>query len=285
MITKALVKTKSEELNISFSNLLSAAVCETVIEIISKSRYGQDLYLMNSSDFEEESIRNLSISKIKYEYSIDVDGKMLVLYLRDILKEILAKAALDSLAITGYVEENEIRLKVTVDDMYIPISVCLHKISDISIEIKDASISFILDENIKIAYKDNPKEEALAKNLAEILEKLELINDMDIYLNTYEILKKYPLSGRKVKEYLDGFLAKKNIIADEKRMNLFVSYRDNTYMKKKWKVLLRQKKKSEPTWTDLMDCLLKFIGPIWETVQSGYIFMGDWMPQLSRFLD
>ncbi|CBK75541.1 hypothetical protein CIY_30270 [Butyrivibrio fibrisolvens 16/4] len=30
---------------------------------------------------------------------------------------------------------------------------------------------------------------------------------------------------------------------------------------------------------------MNFLGPIWDAMKANMVFLGDWMPQLKRFLD
>ena len=108
---------------------------------------------------------------------------------------------------------------------------------------------------------------------------------MDHYMNAYEILIANPINGRKVKDRLAELVREKNITVDDTRIKMLSSYSDYTYMKKKWKVELRQKKKSEPEWSDVNKCIMNFLEPIWEAMEKNMVFLGDWMPQLKRFLD
>lgn len=147
------------------------------------------------------------------------------------------------------------------------------------------SIKLIAYENRKVEVLTNPKEEELTKYLFEIIEKLELINDMDNYLYVYDILTSSPVNGRKVKDRLSEKLNEKGIIIDDKRLSMLEEYGNYTYMKKKWKVELRQKKRTEPSWEEVNVCLINFLKPIWEAMEKNIVFLGDWMPQLKRFLD
>lgn len=285
MITKVNLKRIAEEKNIPFSYLLSATVCEVVMRIISNSRYANELFLINETDFEVERISQLCISKIKYEFCLEIDDKMQILYLRDILKEVVSNAEYEGLSIKGSVLEKQIKLNVMVDDMYVPIDLDFLQCSKKNLDVQKKSINYILDSNQEISFLVNLREEILARNIVEILEKLELINDMDYYFEIYEDLVTYTINGRKVRECIIDECKKRRLKIEESRMNLFYSYRDNSYMKKKWKVELRQKKRSKPQWTDLMNCLFNFITPIVESIETNVIFLGEWMPQLKRYLD
>ena len=69
-----------------------------------------------------------------------------------------------------------------------------------------------------------------------------------------------------------------------KRVEEILSYRDYPYMKKLWQRYLRQQKKKTPSFEDVMELLAKFLPPIWEAVCRDEVFIGDWMPELLRFL-
>ena len=284
MISRNLIKEKSEELNIPFKNLLSASVCEIIIELLANGKYCNELYLCNSAEFNIDVYRNLSINNIYYEYVRDLDDKMAILYMKDVLKEIMSKAALEGMTVKASVQDNGIAINITVDDMYVPVVIHLKK-HGITQEPEKITINLIAYGNRKVEVLINPKEEELAKHLFEIIEKLELINNMDHYLDSYDILTTYPVNGRKVKDRLTELLSEKEIVIDDTRIDMLKGYTDYTYMKKKWKVELRQKKKSEPLWSDVNQCLINFIDPIWQAMEKNIVFLGDWMPQLKRFLD
>lgn len=284
MINKGNIKEKSEQLNIPFKNLLSAAVCEIVIELLANGKYCNELYLCNSAEFKSDVYKDLCISNIYYEYVRDLDDKMAILYMRDILKEIMAKGALEGMVVNGSVGETGISLKIIIDDMYIPINLYFKK-HGASHEPEKISLELIAYSNRKVDVLINPKEEELSKHLLEIIDKLELINNMDHYYDAYEILTSNPVNGRKVKDRLNELVKEKDIVIDDTRLNMLKSYGDYTYMKRKWKVELRQKKKSEPQWSDVNNCLINFLSPIWDAMEKNMVFLGDWMPQLKRFLD
>lgn len=284
MINRYGIKEKAERLNIPFENLLSASVAELIIELLANGKYCNELYLCNYNDFKEEVYKNFCITNIYYEYVKEVNDKMAILYMRDILKEIMSKAALEGFAVKGSVENNGIILKITVDEMYIPLHIYFMKHLSMH-EPETISIKLIAYENRKVEVLTNPKEDELTKNLFEIIEKLELINDMDNYLNVYDILTSSPVNGRKVKDRLSEKLNEKGILIDDKRLSMLEQYGNYTYMKKKWKVELRQKKRTEPSWEEVNTCLINFLKPIWEAMEKNIVFLGDWMPQLKRFLD
>ena len=67
-------------------------------------------------------------------------------------------------------------------------------------------------------------------------------------------------------------------------MDMVKTYKDYTFMKKKWKVFLRSIHSKEPAWEQVMERFVSFFEPIWKAVAEDFIFFGDWMPELNRFL-
>ncbi len=284
MITRAEVKQKSEELNITFANMLPGVVCEAIVDILFQSVYKDELYLCNGSQLNADYYRDFVVNELYFDFYKDIDPKLDPLYFKDILKLIISKAAAEALIIKGHLEDNCIRLRVTVGDMYVP--VLLHFCRQKSkVEGEKLTLPLTMYKNRTIDCLASSKEEALVRCLTEIISKLELINDMDCYYDAYEILASCPINGRHVKTRLEESLAEKDIKITESRIKILGTYSDYTYMKKKWKVELRQKKKSEPQWSDLFKCLFGFIEPIWMAMENNQVFLGDWMPQLKRYLD
>ena len=147
------------------------------------------------------------------------------------------------------------------------------------------TVKSLRDEEKVISYAAYPKEQIVCAHILEILDKLELINEVDRYYEVYEILSSYPINGRKVKETLSVSLKDMDRSALLKRVNIIRDYGSYTYMKKKWKVVLRQKKTSEPQWQDVIICLYSFLNPLVDSMIKNTVFLGDWMPQLKRYLD
>ena len=285
MISRIELKKIAEEKDIPFSNLLSGVVCEAIIDIIYNSGYAKELYLCNGSEFCEETYKDQCSNTIRLEYVKNIDEKLSMLYLRDIYKEIISKAALEAINIDGNVTDAEIQLKISVDNMYVPITLKVQKSKKDSLEGKEESLKLTYFEGRSVTYLSNPKEEIIINYFVEILEKLELINEMDNYYEAYSILSQYPINGRKVREGLKAELQKRNIAMKPDRAEIMYGYANYAYMKKKWKVELRQKKKSESEWKDVIECLYKFLKPIWTSIETDIVFLGDWMPQLRRYLD
>ena len=68
------------------------------------------------------------------------------------------------------------------------------------------------------------------------------------------------------------------------RLNQFSEYRNHEDIKNKWQLYIEKHSKDVEEWEKVMDRLLAFIRPIWESVCKDEVFFEDWMPELERFL-
>ena len=114
---------------------------------------------------------------------------------------------------------------------------------------------------------------------------MELLPDMSVYDKVYGILKTEPVDGRHIQELLGEHCKKQQLLPEESRMKEILSYRDYSYMRKRWEKYLRHRKRKEPAWTEVMQVLEQFLPQMWSTLCRDEIFFGDWMPDLQRFLD
>lgn len=142
-----------------------------------------------------------------------------------------------------------------------------------------------LSNQENFTYYTFPPEKYLVLAFYEILNGLELLNDLSWYKEVYEILNREPLEGRKVWEGLRHLLSEHPIPSVEKRMETIESYKNYGYMKKRWKSQSRRCRGHYPQWEQVITLLSAFFRPIFEGVLKDEIFLGDWMPQLSRYLD
>lgn len=134
-------------------------------------------------------------------------------------------------------------------------------------------------------YNMFPPEEYLALAFYEVIKDLELIVDMSWYKQIYETLCKESADGRKVWESLNRLIKEYPIPSLEKRLDTLAGYRDYGYMRKRWKSQSRRRRESYPRWEDVVSLMVKFLTPIFEGILKDEIFLGDWMPELGRYLD
>lgn len=301
IITKAQLKKKSEELNIPFSNLLAGYLLEELIYLILDSEYRDCLWLKNDSIFGIEEYRKkensltLDFAYVTSEKVIekgkDCPGQKLSLKLAYMmLLQFLQKEKTPKIKWKGKAEflENTAEFEIVgeFEEMTVPFRIIITEISEEKncMPQQKQLVPFMAEEE-KISYLEYPGELFLAEQLVLVLKQMELIPDMGSYFKIYDILSKAPMDGRHVKTALAALCEKEQIALEEERMEELVSYRDYSYMRKRWEKYLRHCGKKEPEWQEVVDKLDKFLSPVWQAVCKDEVFFGDWMPDLGRFLD
>ena len=71
----------------------------------------------------------------------------------------------------------------------------------------------------------------------------------------------------------------------EQRLSKVLSCRDNKELKKRWKSQSRRSGEHYPNWEQTVALTVTFLTPIYDGILKDEIFLGDWMPQLGRYLD
>lgn len=281
------IKMKSEELDIPFANILSGYAIEVAVAMISASSYGDELWLCNYKDLGIDVYKKKPSLALSYKYQ---GKKELVDFCQQLCSDLVKKYEEEGFTIkeqeSGPAEKGiRISLELLLEDMYVPLVVDVEKIPTSHLFPREETLRLLMENNKAVTLKLYPIEQMVALHLAEMIKQLELINQMEHYMELYDILKKYPIEGRKVKDEMVRLCEEMKIFTDEKAYSLWVTYFDYTYMKKKWKVLLRQQKREEPTWQEAFLLIKKFFEPIWQAVCREEVFFGDWMPEIERFLE
>lgn len=305
MMRRSDLKKYSEQQNIPFAQVLGWYVAGLVLYFTEKTGFNQNLLVKTPVSLDPHQDVHILEDGIKCYYLEDKSiGKAAgfipgCAYTRDFAAKLLLqiqKAAVkeDCPLVIKIGTGN--RVEFSFDGMYVPLEVKIEpgtdffkeKKSDIEDEELDdfskekATYEFFDPEIQEIDVRVYPKEYQAADYICEIIEKLELINDMDIYLYLYRLLGTTKFAARDI---YDAIEAEKKSELSWHSFEVFKSYVKNSHMKKKWKVLLRRHRIKEPGWEETMEVLISFIEPIWAALTKDELFFGDWMPELRRYLE
>lgn len=283
IINEKSIKVKSEELQIPFGNLVSAVIIEEMLMVISESKYKEYFWLFNGSSLGLEHYKRKKVLQLEFFYR---ENETL---LNEMIGEIFENDDKAELQWQYQIQKTDnatkVKIVATFGQIQVPICIQLKLLDNKRLEPSKSELHLCMQNNFYITYLQYPFEMIVADYFAEILQKMELINDMSIYQEIFTVIKKETLIGRKVQEQIMQMCEAHKVILNEKLFETILSYRNYSYMKKKWKAYLRNEKKEVPMWTDVIDSFEKFFQPIWNMLVSDTIFIGDWMPELQRYLD
>lgn len=281
------VKAKSEELKIPYENLLSAFVIEEAVTAVCESDEAENFRLKNNSILSLEYYRRKAPTRL--EYVILSEEELTVRNVIHRMSKIFQNEKKAELWWKYRVEKEDegicVYLSAKIEELQIPVQLVLEQEKEEPSEPSHEELHPFLEEERSVEYLHYPMEGILAEHFIRIMRDMELINDMGSYYILYELLSKEMNSSRKVTEQIESLAKEQKIPLKKERFDMFEGYQSSSYMKKKWKSYLKREKKKTPSFEEVMKVMIAYYRPIWDSLTEGNYYLGDWMPELMRYLD
>lgn len=281
------VKAKSEELKIPYENLLSAFVIEEAVTAVCESDEAENFRLKNNSILSLEYYRRKAPTRL--EYVILSEEELTVRNVIHRMSKIFQNEKKAELWWKYRVEKEDegicVYLSAKIEELQIPVQLVLEQEKEEPSEPSHEELHPFLEEDRSVEYLHYPMEGILAEHFIRIMRDMELINDMGSYYILYELLSKEMNSSRKVTEQIESLAKEQKISLKKERFDMFEGYQSSSYMKKKWKSYLKKEKKKTPSFEEVMKVMIAYYRPIWDSLVEGNYYLGDWMPELMRYLD
>lgn len=274
------VREVSEKYGLSFENALAGIAREELISIVSKS---EEILISAPDNIGEEAYKKGIDNKIRLAFK-KTNGENIKDFASRFVNEVSGDYPDRRLEIYGEISvDGGLRFDVFVENMRVPIRVSLFPV-DFGSYTPARREGKLLRSEEEFTYLHFPIEAEIANDVFRMIENLELVGDMGIYDRVYSNIVSLPLEGKLVWSRLNDLLNQKDRMSYLDRMKIVISYKNNSYMTKKWdKYNKRQNNLSEP-YKKIVTALEIFISPIWEALMEDRPFIGDWMPKLGRFL-
>ena len=281
------VKAKSEELKIPYENLLSAFVIEEAVMAFCGSDEAENFRLKNNNILSLEYYRRKAPTRL--EYRILSEEELTVRNVIHRMSRIFQNEKKAELWWKYRVEKEDegicVYLSAKIEELQIPVQLVLEQEKEEPSEPSHEELHPFLEEDRSVEYLHYPMEGILAEHFIRIMRDMELINDMGSYYILYELLSKEMNSSRKVTEQIESLAKEQRIPLKKERFEMFEGYQNSSYMKKKWKSYLKKEKKKTPSFEEVMKVMIAYYRPIWDSLAEGNYYLGDWMPELMRYLD
>lgn len=281
------VKAKSEELKIPYENLLSAFVIEEAVMAFCGSDEAENFRLKNNNILSLEYYRRKAPTRL--EYMVLSEEELTVRNVIHRMSKIFQNEKKAELWWKYRVEKEDegicVYLSDKIEELQIPVQLVLEQEKEEPSEPSHEELHPFLEEDRSVEYLHYPMEGILAEHFIRIMRDMELINDMGSYYILYELLSKEMNSSRKVTEQIESLAKEQKIPLKKERFDMFEGYQSSSYMKKKWKSYLKKEKKKTPSFEEVMKVMIAYYRPIWDSLAEGNYYLGDWMPELMRYLD
>lgn len=282
------LKSKSKEMNLPLERLLSYYVMEQFSVLVSKSEMGDRFLCMNPAQITKASALRSGNETFYYCYvkkpGENFDRQAFSYMLKDAIKY-EKETNIDwswQTDIDG--DRLVVHLTADLDEMSVPITVYVREVEG-PVSGEQTKIRLIMEtdkEEIIYAY---PTENQLILSLCPILANLELIADMSSFDYVYEISQTSAFEGRTLQEGLEKALSQMDIAIDSQRLEILKTYETSSRLNKRWKAYLKKNKREYPVWDKVLRRIVRILEPIWECAIEKEIFMGDWMPEIGKYLD
>ena len=281
------VKAKSEELKIPYENLLSAFVIEEAVMAFCGSDEAENFRLKNNNILSLEYYRRKAPTRL--EYMVLSEEELTVRNVIHRMSKIFQNEKKAELWWKYRVEKEDegicVYLSAKIEELQIPVQLVLEQEKEEPSEPSHEELHPFLEEDRSVEYLHYPMGGILAEHFIRIMRDMELINDMGSYYILYELLSKEMNSSRKVTEQIESLAKEQKIPLKKERFDMFEGYQSSSYMKKKWKSYLKKEKKKTPSFEEVMKVMIAYYRPIWDSLAEGNYYLGDWMPELMRYLD
>lgn len=292
LMNEAAIKVKSEELHIPFSHLLPSAVVEHMLWLLQQSEWKERLWLRNGSSLGLDCYRRKPVFTLSFYYKKQSSEEILT---PDMLQGFLTHLLMPSTegqlrfgiaAVRPQEDQSfQVELHAVMGMIEVPVKLQLEVLSQESLQPEEGELRLLMQNNQVIRFLQYPSEQIVAEHFVTILEKMELINDLTPYQELYGILGREAMDGRRLQQLIIEEGRNRNLNFGANRLATVLSYENYTYMKKKWKAYLKREQRKTPLWEEVMKRLSAFSPPLWDAIIADRIYIGDWMPELQRFLE
>ncbi len=191
-----------------------------------------------------------------------------------------------------YDRQLEVSLTLKVDAVTVPFKILVRPVWQKDCFPEEGQYQPVFQKGEAVFYRKYPEEMNLSECFFEMMDRLELIGDMQPYGEALRILSTQAVDGRRVFLYMQELLEKQGLTSAGKRWETVLGYADYRYMEKRWSKYRKAHQKgnaqgetdSLKSWPEVIALFNEFFTPLWEGVLKDEIFIGDWMPSLGRYL-
>jgi hypothetical protein len=270
------IKVIGQKLSLPFSEVLSLVVFEEILSRISLSGLKDIMWLKTDG----KKIKKNMVYYVEHIRKANLESGM-----KQVLKNKFRQTYQMEWEILYKDMQMEVVLNIQIEKVQVPFKIIIRPMPGINKYPCESMYVSLLEPNRKITYRKYPTELYLSECFYEIIDKLELIGDMFYYERAHHIIEQYTVDGRRLRFDFLEMLQNNPIPSFEERWSTVIGYKKYSYMKKKWISYHKESRDKIAEWEAVIELFDAFFTPIWSSIEKDEIFMGDWMPNLRRYLD
>lgn len=273
-----LIRQKSKQLNIPYQNLLVGCAREWMLEQIVSVSIKEAILIQRVSLLEPNAYKTgvYNTLYLAVEESMFDEEKVTIL-MKEAFEEL-------SYQVDKGDDQYKVRVIVPVDQLGIPIDLYITKTLGKRDHMQKISLRLCYENERRLEISCCNSEAELAYFLWLCLEKMELLSDMTVLDSIYAYLKSRQIDGRYlqscIEEQLDisGFTLTNDILV------LFYKSMKSKILRQRFQGYLHAHKRRDIKYEQIVDLMEKAYHPVLEACLKEEIFLGDWMPEVERYL-
>lgn len=119
-------------------------------------------------------------------------------------------------------------------------------------------------------------ESTIAEKFDAILQRLEMTSRMKDFYDIYYLSKMFDFDGRKLQEAITETLQNRGTTYNRDSLQQIAGFIDDAEMVAKWKRALKDIKKPDLTFAEVVGTIVNFLEPVWQGIVNEEKFFGTW---------
>ena len=119
-------------------------------------------------------------------------------------------------------------------------------------------------------------ESTIAEKLDAILQRLEMTSRMKDFYDIYYLSKMFDFDGRKLQEAIAETLQNRGTSFGRESLQQIAGFVNDSDMIAKWKRSLKDIKKPDLSFEEVVGTIVKFLKPVWDGIVDEEEFFGEW---------
>lgn len=119
-------------------------------------------------------------------------------------------------------------------------------------------------------------ESTIAEKFDAILQRLEMTSRMKDFYDIYYLSKMFDFDGRKLQEAIAETLQNRGTSYNRDSLQQIAGFVNNAEMIAKWKRSLKDIKKPDLSFEEVVGAIVNFLKPIWDGIVDEEEFFGEW---------
>lgn len=253
---------------------------EELLKIVSSHELFGGIGLKSPEDLGLDSYKKKINRKMFFVYDIEKWNSP-----EEVAKDVwkyLSKYKSEDIRLKLKINSNVVDVDFYIGSMYVPMTLNFIKPNSNFVPIMSEQKGLLYED--VFTYSRFPIEEHIAEDLFVLIQNLGLVNDMSKIMDTYQEICSSNMDGKRIWLSLKEVCDSSKFICETSRIEALRKLSSDNQMKNKWDKYIKRHNNQSDDIDKVIDTLVLFIEPVWDAICSDTGFVGDWIPDIKRYL-